>query len=108
MSSATDQSGYGLSKQVRSTRIRAPDLAYLPPRPRDYRPKIGLIGAGGVSEYHLRAYQKMGLEVTMICDVDRGRAQARRDQFYPHAEVCQNVNEVLRCQEIEVIDAALH
>jgi predicted dehydrogenase len=103
-----DQTGYGLSQQVKSARVAAPDLAYLPPRPRAYRPKIGLIGAGGVTEYHLRAYQKMGLEVSIICDVDRGRAQARAAQFYPKAEVCQDFTEVLKREDIGVIDAALH
>src|SRR5438445_9213643 len=98
---SSDQSGYGLSKQVKSTGVPAPDLAYLPPRPRRYRPKIGLVGAGGVTEYHLRAYQKMGLEVAMICDVDRRRAEARRAQFYPQGEVCQEFTEVLRREEIE-------
>src|ERR1051326_6913535 len=108
MSAATDQSGYGLSKQVKSARVPAPDLAYLPPQPRSYRPKIGLVGAGGVTEYHLRAYQKMGLEVTVICDVDRARAETRRKQFFPQAKVCQDFQEVLGQEEIEIIDAALH
>lgn len=105
---STEQSGYGLSQQVKSGRIAAPDLAYLPPQPRQYRPKIGLVGAGGVTEYHLRAYQKMGLEVALICDVERARAEARRAQYYPHAEVCENFADMLRRDDIEVIDAALH
>jgi predicted dehydrogenase len=76
--------------------------------PRRYRPKIGLVGAGGVTEYHLRAYQKMGLEVAAICDLDLKRAQARRDEFFPQASVCSNFLEVLRRDDIPVIDAALH
>jgi predicted dehydrogenase len=67
-----------------------------------------LIGAGGVTEYHLRAYRKLGLEVTAICDVDPERARKRRDEFYPEALVCTAFEEVLRRPEIEVIDAALH
>src|SRR5262249_41242161 len=66
------------------------------------------VGAGGVTEYHLRAYQKMGLEVTMICDLNLKRAKARRDEFFPEASVCSNLAEVLRRDDIEVIDAALH
>jgi len=101
-------SEYGLSKQVKSDRVAAPDLPYLPCLPRKYRPKIGLVGAGGVTEYHLRAYKKMGLEVAMICDVDLKRAQARRDEFYPQAAVSSDYHELLRRDDIEVIDAALH
>src|SRR5216684_1784427 len=77
---STEQSEYGLSKPVRSAKIPAPDLAYLPCVPRGYRPGIGLVGAGGVTEYHLRAYQKLGLDVVVICDVDLERARRRRDQ----------------------------
>jgi predicted dehydrogenase len=101
-------SEYGLSKQVKSHQIAAPDLPYLPSMPLRYRPKIGLVGAGGVTEYHLRAYQNMGLEVAMICDLNLKRAEARRDQFFPRASVCSNLAEVLRREDIEVIDAALH
>src|SRR5437016_12051170 len=105
---SADQSDYGLSKQVSSPRIPAPELSYLPPKPRQYRPQIGLVGAGGVTEYHLRAYQKLGLEVAIICDLDLKRAQARRDQFFPRASVCTDWAEVLRRDDIAVIDAALH
>src|SRR3974390_906668 len=101
-------SEYGLSKQVKSNRILAPDLPYAPPMPRHYRPKIGLVGAGGVTEYHLRAYQKLGLEVAMICDVDLRRAQVRRNEFFPRASVCSDFHEVLHRDDIELIDAALH
>jgi predicted dehydrogenase len=76
--------------------------------PRQYRPKLGLVGAGGVSEYHLRAYQKLGLEVAMICDLDLERARKRRDQFYPEAVVCDSFHEVADCEDIEVVDIALH
>ncbi|HTL59569.1 MAG TPA: Gfo/Idh/MocA family oxidoreductase [Candidatus Limnocylindrales bacterium] len=105
MSSTTD---YGLSKQVNLGQVPAPELPYLPRVPRHYRPKIGVVGAGGVTEYHLRAYQKMGLDVAMICDLNLKRAKARRDEFFPQASVCSNLAEVLRREDIAVIDAALH
>src|SRR5882724_2675206 len=103
-----NESEYGLSKQIKAERVPAPALPYLPPLPRRYRPKIGLVGAGGVTEYHLRAYQKMGLEVVAICDLDLKRAEARRARFYPAATVATDFREVLRRDDIEVIDAALH
>jgi predicted dehydrogenase len=105
---ANEQSEYGLSKQVRSATIPAPDLPYLPRLPKTYRPRIGLIGAGGVTEYHLRAYRKLGLHVAAICDLDLSRAAKRRDEFFPEADICSDWAEVLRREDIEVIDAALH
>jgi predicted dehydrogenase len=99
---------YGLSRQVNLGVAAAPVLAYLPPRPRAYRPKIGLIGAGGIAEYHLKAYQRMGLEVAAICDLNRARAEERRQQFYPKAEVYGDYRDLLRRPDLEVVDAALH
>jgi predicted dehydrogenase len=101
-------SDYGLSKQVRSCGIAAPDLAYLPRLPKQYRPKLGLVGAGGVTEYHLGAYRKLGLDVAAICDVNLERARKRRDQFYPNAAICDDFQDVLRRDDIQVIDLALH
>ncbi|HZR18595.1 MAG TPA: Gfo/Idh/MocA family oxidoreductase [Verrucomicrobiae bacterium] len=105
---ASDQSEYGLSKQVRSSTVEAPDLPYLPRLPRTYRPRIALVGAGGVTEYHLRAYRKLGLEVAVICDLDLDRARRRRDEFYTKADICSDWNEVMHRDDVEVIDAALH
>jgi len=105
---SNNPSEYGLSKQARARHIPAPELPYLPPKPRHFRPRIGLIGAGGVTEYHLRAYRNMGLDVAMICDIDLERAGSRRDQFYPNAAVCDNFIELLHREEIEVVDIALH
>lgn len=104
----TEPSDYGLSKQVASAHIEAPDLPYLPRLPRRYRPKLGLVGAGGVSEYHLRAYQKLGLEVAAICDLNLERARRRRDEFFPKAFVCGDFGELARRPDLEVIDVALH
>ena len=101
-------SQYGLSKQVQSQFVAAPELRYLPPQPRQYRPKIALVGAGGVTEYHLRAYQKLGLEVAVICDLDLQRAEARCAQFFPNAKACRDFQDVLLRDDIEVIDAAVH
>src|SRR6478672_3712617 len=104
----SEASDYGLSKQVRSTSVAAPDLPYLPQLPRGYRPAIGLIGAGGVTEYHLRSYRKLGLEVKAICDINLERARQRRDEFYPDAAICADYAEVMARSDLEVIDAAVH
>lgn len=104
----SQQSQYGLSKQVRSGEIPAPFLPYLPRLPKAYRPRIGLIGAGGVTEYHLRAYRKLGLQVCVICDLELERARKRRDEFYPDATICSDFSQVLSHSDVELIDAALH
>ncbi len=99
---------YGLSRIPDSQRVEAPDLPYQPPRPRDYRPRIGLIGAGGISEYQLRAYQQLGLDVAVLCDLCRERAEQRRAEFYPDATVITDYRELLRHDDVEVVDVATH
>src|SRR3954464_13079712 len=108
MSDKTAGSGYGLAEVVATGQIAAPALAYLPPRPRAYRPKIALIGCGGISEYHLRAYQALQLDVVALCDQSRERAEKRRVEFYPHAAIATDYRDVLRRDDIEIVDVATH
>src|SRR5271166_683138 len=108
MSNEASPGSYGLSSQAADGAVRAPELPYLPPRPRAYRPKIGLVGCGGISEYHLRAYQAMGLDVAALCDVELDRAEKRRAEFFPGAAVFTDHRELLRRDDVEVVDIALH
>lgn len=108
MSHTTPGTGYGLSTIAATRAIAAPALAYLPPRPRAYRPKIALIGCGGIAEYHLRAYQAMGLDVVALCDVRPEAVEKRRAEFFPAAEAATDFRELLRRDDIEVVDVALH
>lgn len=108
MSEEKNGSGYGLAQAGGSASAAAPELPYLPPMPRTYRPRIGLVGCGGISEYHLRAYQAMGLEVSALCDVDPARAERRRAEFFPGAEIFTDHRELLRRSDVEVVDLALH
>jgi predicted dehydrogenase len=108
MSDATSSSSYGLSSAEPGAAVAAPILPYLPPRPCHYRPKIALIGCGGISEYHLRAYVAMGLDVVALCDRDLARAEKRRADFYPAARVSSDYRDVLALAEVEVVDIALH
>jgi predicted dehydrogenase len=101
-------SGYGLSTITSSGAMAAPVLAYLPPRPRAYRPKLALIGCGGIAEYHLRACLALGLEVVALCDRDLARAEKRRAEFYPAARVYSDYNDVFARGEVDVVDLALH
>jgi predicted dehydrogenase len=50
----------------------------------------------------------MGLEVAMICDIDLSRAELRRRQFFQDADICDDFRELIRRDDIEVVDAALH
>jgi predicted dehydrogenase len=88
--------------------VSAPDLPYAPPAPVSYRPKIGLIGCGGITEHHLKAYRAAGWEVAAFFDTHAPSAVKRRDEFYPHAAVCGNVEEMMALPDIEVLDIATH
>ena len=45
---------YGLSPEKEVRTIDAPPVSYLPPIPKNYSPKIGIIGTGGISDFHLK------------------------------------------------------
>ena len=100
--------GYGLAASGSAGLATAPVLPYEPPRPRQYRPRIALVGCGGISEYHLRAYQAMGLEVAMLCDRTLAKAEKRRWEFFPKADVTDDFAAVLRRTDIEVVDLCPH
>ena len=94
--------------QVPSAATPIPKLPYLPRDPAKYRPKIGLIGCGGITEYHLQAYKAAGYEVTALSDIDRKSAEKRRDEFYPDAQVFTKHKDLLAIDAIEVVDIATH
>ena len=50
------------------SQIDAPDLSYKPPKPRQAH-RIGLIGCGGITESHLKAYQHAGFDVVAFADL---------------------------------------
>lgn len=108
MSDAETGGAYGLSAAGASGRATAPVLPYQPPQPRSANARIGLIGCGGISEYHLRAYRQMGLSVVALCDVVRARAERRRAEFFPDAEVLDDYRALLRREDLTVVDVALH
>ena len=84
------------------------DLDYRPQNPLTYRPRIALIGCGGITHHHLTAYRAAGYNVVALCDVDIARAEARRDAFYPDALVTSDVQTILRDTTIAVVDIATH
>lgn len=108
MTGATPKADYGLASIPADQQCVAPKLDYLPRLPASGTYPIGLIGAGGISEYHLRAYQKLGLRVVAICDVELARAEQRRLDFYPEARTCSDYRQVLEMPEVQVVDVATH
>ncbi len=88
--------------------VDAPALPYQPrdPRRKDFR--IGLIGCGGIAEWHLKAYRKAGYRVVALCDIDRQRAEQRRKQFRLDAEVYEDYHDVVERDDIDVLDITPH
>ena len=107
MSEAPDLDVYSL-KSAAAAEIAAPDLSYRPPLPRTYRPRIALIGAGGISAAHLSAYRTAGFDVAVICNRTLARAEARRDEFFPRAEATDDIERTLSRDDIAVVDLTPH
>ena len=99
---------YGLSPDKEKKTIAAPQVDYLPPRPKSSNPAIGLIGTGGISEFHLRNYKTGGFNVAAISSRTKSKAEARRDEFYPEAVVHDDYHELLARDDIEVVDITPH
>jgi len=99
---------YGLSTIPTALEVAAPDLPYRPQDPRAYNPPIGLIGCGKITEYHLAAYRRAGYRVVALCDLVESRARERQAQYYPEARVYTDYHDLLRREDIEVVDIATH
>jgi predicted dehydrogenase len=84
------------------------DVPYLPRDVEGFSPRIGLIGCGGISGMHLAAYRAAGYQVVALCDVVLARAEARRDEFFPDADVYDSPELLLRRADIEIVDIATH
>jgi len=99
---------YGLPPGSSREERPAPRLPYEPADPRRWRPKIGLIGCGGITIQHLKAYQAAGYDVAMLCDRTECKAREAQKKFYPGAGVCTDYRDVLARDDIEVVDLAAH
>jgi len=95
-------------KSTGTTAITAPTLAYQPAKTKRYNPPIGLIGCGGISEVHMRAYKAAGYNVVAMCDQIPERAEKRREQFFPKARTFTDYRDLLKRDDIEVVDIATH
>ena len=103
-----DADDYALKSTVPTTPIDLPRLSYQPARPKKYRPHIGLIGCGGITVEHLRAYKNAGYHVSALADIKVDLAEKRRDEFELDAEVYSDAMELLARGDIDVVDLATH
>lgn len=99
---------YGLAAVPEMSRMEAPKLDYLPRDPRSYRPAIGLVGCGGISAQHLAAYSRAGYNVVALCDRNEHKVRDRRTRYFPNADVYTDYRDVLRRDDVEVVDLTPH
>src|SRR5437588_2885090 len=95
---------YGVAEVKATARMTAPRLPYKPIDPKRYNPPIGLIACGGITQSHLKAYKSAGYNIVALCDVHEERAKARQKDFYPDAEVYADYRDVLKRDDVEVVD----
>lgn len=88
--------------------IPAPDVAYRPPHPTSYSPKIGVIGTGGISASHLDAYRTAGWQVAALWNRTRAKAEAKAAEHCPGARIEDRWQAMLDDSEIDVVDITLH
>ncbi|MEO8351089.1 MAG: Gfo/Idh/MocA family oxidoreductase [Chthoniobacteraceae bacterium] len=100
---------YGVGREEATAVIPAPDLPYRPPLPRDASAlPIGLIGCGGITQSHLAAYREAGFHVPVLASRSSERAEARRAEFFPDADVVADWREVLARDDVLVVDITTH
>jgi predicted dehydrogenase len=100
---------YGVSIETRAELIPAPALPYLPPRPENPALlPIGVIGCGGIAQSHLQAYRNGGFHVVALCDHTLAKADSRRAEFFPDASAGTDHRELLRRDDIAVLDITTH
>jgi predicted dehydrogenase len=104
---AADTNTYALRSSTLAE-VAAPDLQYRPPAPKTYRPRIGLIGTGGISDSHLDAYKTAGWEVAALWNRTRAKAEAKAATFCPLARIEDDWHAMLTDSDIDVVDITLH
>lgn len=103
-----DNKDYALEGGEELAEIEAPDLPYQPAFPDGEKLGIALMGTGGITEQHLTAYKKAGLNVRVLCNRTLSKAEEKRDEFFPEAEVTSDQDAVLARDDISVVDITYH
>ena len=107
-SKTANKADYAVSKATPDKRVKAPLLPYKPSRAKAYRPRIGIIGCGGIISTHLDAYKQAGYKVVAFQNRTRSKAEQVRDDYYPRATVFDTVEELLANPDIAIVDIATH
>lgn len=107
MGTEASESDYALKAEA-ARQVAAPELPYRPPEPKAYRPRIAVVGAGGISFAHLDAYRTAGFDVAAICSRTLAKAEARRDAFFPQAAATDDFASLLDRDDIAVLDITTH
>ncbi|HTV67597.1 MAG TPA: Gfo/Idh/MocA family oxidoreductase [Rhizobiaceae bacterium] len=94
-------------KAAEVAEIAAPELPYRPPVPKK-KHRIALVGAGGISAAHLKAYKTAGFDIAVIANRTLAKAEARRDEYYPQAEATDEFQRTLTRDDIDVVDITPH
>lgn len=76
--------------------------------PKTYRPKIGMIGTGGISASHLDAYRTAGWEVAALWNRTRSKADDKAATYCPQARIEGDWQAILANSDIDVVDITLH
>ncbi|NIB38230.1 Gfo/Idh/MocA family oxidoreductase [Pseudomaricurvus alkylphenolicus] len=69
---------------------------------------IALVGCGAIGRIQLYSYRQAGWNVALICDKDEAAACNARDEHFPNADITTDFQEVLKRDDITVVDLALH
>lgn len=65
--------------------------------------KVGIIGAGGMAEYHVEGFRKAGVEIAVIMDADLDRAVGFSKK-HTIAHACRTLDEALRvCSDLTAV-----
>jgi predicted dehydrogenase len=67
-----------------------------------------MIGCGGIAATHLQAYKKARYRVVAFVDLERSKAEALRNKFYPRADVYDSAEQLLARDDIDIVDITPH
>lgn len=104
---AADTDTYAL-RSADLPEVDAPDVPYLPPHPKTYRPRIAMIGTGGISASHLDAYGTAGWDVAALWNRTRSKAEEKAAEYCPQARIAEDWQALLADSDIDVVDITLH
>ena len=101
---------YGLAEIVDLEETNAPELPYEPKAPDDTNLTIAMVGMGGISEQHCRAYVDAGFDVVAMCSRTHEDAVERKAEFFPDkdVDVYTDYRDVFERDDVDVVDLLPH